>query len=143
MQTNKIDVSLVECNTNEIVTLYTFNFQFSMDSHVLTTRYSHLYKLHQTLSKELRFKKLFKSAKVPSFPSKEWYKINIDYTKRSKQLLNWFKIIISNPQIFKIEAFEKGINLPAEISQKLILWEYVCDGCQFVNYLNEEECVNC
>ena len=102
-------------------TTYTFHFKIANEVHEFSSRYSKLYHFHQSLSKSEVFQKAF-NYDPPKFPPKYLFK---DFTKpknyrqRGKQLLLWFRFLLSKPLILRDKIFQKGIHLQKELQIKM------------------------
>eukprot|EP01084_Bolivina_argentea_P242328 406557_1 len=122
--------------------------QVKQKLHIFESSYSSLYSLHELLTKDINYQKLFNN-KLPIFPSKKWmtnYTHPNNHNQMADDLLNWFKQIISNKNILSVTTFTKGIQLPlnADLIQKMDQFE--CKQCHFMNVvplLKEQKCQKC
>ena len=86
---------------------YTFKFTINTQIHIFTSTYSKLHKLHQLIKKDKQCVIAFDN-NIPPFPA---HASIIGNKECTKQLLIYFKSIISNPLILKNKLFQNGIKL--------------------------------
>eukprot|EP01084_Bolivina_argentea_P082584 149520_1 len=102
-------------------TTFTFKFRIGQENHEFTSRYSKLYKFHESLSKNEVFQKAF-NYDPPKFPPKSWmtdFTKPKNYKKRAKKLLDYFEILVSKPLVLRDKLFQKGIHLPKALQKTM------------------------
>jgi len=96
--------------------VFTFVFRIGAVNHRLVERYSILRDFHSRLSRTINH--------LPTFPPKSWlFQNTIDakfQEKRKTALLGYFKTLVKEPCILKLDIFHTLLNLPKNLRRKMV-----------------------
>jgi len=96
--------------------VFTFVFRIGAVNHRLVERYSVLREFHSRLSSTRNY--------LPPFPPKSWlFQSTTDIKfqeQRKESLLNYFKSLVKEPCILKLELFHSLLMLPDNLKRKMV-----------------------